>query len=164
MPYTALQRLFDAAGAFGNHVHGRSGHLHALDDTVVDAIVEFAPLITSPLSIVMISPLGGAVRRVNDDVTAFAHRAAAFDFSISAAWTDSAERSRHVAWVEGFWRSVAPHTRGVYVNELGDEGAARVAEAYPEPTYSRLVELKNRWDPENVFRLNQNIIPRQSMR
>jgi FAD/FMN-containing dehydrogenase len=159
MPYPTVQRLFDAAGTFGHQVHGRSGHLAALDDAVIDAIVAFAPRVTSPLSIVMISPLGGAVARVSDEATAFAHRGAAFDLAVSAVWDEPSDRARHIAWVEEFWRAVAPHTRGVYVNELGDEGRARVAEAYPLATYARLVALKNRYDPQNLFRLNQNIIP-----
>jgi FAD/FMN-containing dehydrogenase len=159
MPYLTIQRLFDAAGAFGHHVHGRSGHLAALSDDAVTAIATHAPRMTSPLSITMISPLKGAVARVSADATAFAHRDAAFDLAISGVWDDAGHPERHVAWVEDFWEAVAPHTSGVYVNELGDEGRARVAEAYPDATYRRLVALKDRYDPHNVFRLNQNVIP-----
>ena len=159
MPYLTVQRLFDAAGAFGHHVHGRSGHLSAITDDVIAAMVAHATRVTSPLSITMISPLGGAVARVAEGATAFAHRRAAFDLAISAVWDDPAERPRHVAWVEDFWRVIAPHTSGAYVNELGDEGRGRVAAAYPDATYRRLVALKDRYDPRNVFRLNQNVIP-----
>ena len=159
MSYISVQRLFDAAGAFGHQVHGRSGHLLALTNDVIDIIVAHAPSVTSPLSITMLSPLGGAVARVGSDATAFAHRDAAFDLAISAVWDDPDERERHVAWVERFWDAVSPQTHGVYVNELGDEGAERLADAYPAPTYERLVALKRRYDADNVFRLNHNIAP-----
>jgi FAD/FMN-containing dehydrogenase len=159
LPYVVQQRLYDAAGVFGRSVRGRSGLLDALDDTVIDAVAERAPSIMSPFSIVMITALGGAVARVGESETAFAHRRAAYNISIEAVWTDSGEPATHVAWVEDLWAAVAPSCTGVYVNELGDEGAARVREAYPPATYARLAALKDVWDPTNVFDLNQNVPP-----
>lgn len=157
MPYTTLQRLFDAAGVFGNQVHGRSGHLAELGDDVCETLVTHAPHITSPLSIVMLSPLGGAIRRVGEDETAFSHRHAAFDYSIESVWTDPHESARHLQWTDELGDALQRFSIGVYVNELGDEGEARVRDAYNPATFARLVELKHRYDPTNLFHLNQNI-------
>ena len=159
MRYTSLQRLYDAAGRFGSLVHGRAGHLAELADELVDALAARAVELTSPLSIAMISPLGGAVARVGDDETAFSHRAAAYDLAIESVWTDPAESERHVRWTEELWSAVRPFTKGVYVNELGEEGEERLREAYAPRTLQRLVALKDVYDPANVFRRNQNIRP-----
>jgi len=159
MPYTVLQRLFDAAGEFGRCVYGRSGHLAELGDEVINALVHHAAGITSPLSIVMISPLGGAVARVPAAETAYSRRDAAFSLAVDSVWLDPAESERHMRWTDELWAAVAPFTSGVYVNELGDEGRERVREAYGSAAYRRLVAVKNEWDPTNLFRLNQNIEP-----
>jgi FAD/FMN-containing dehydrogenase len=159
MPYVKLQRLYDAAGAFGYHVHGRSGHLPKLSDAVLDLVAARGPCVTSPLSIVMISALGGAVARVGEHDTAFSHRRTAFDCAITSVWADPAESVRHVAWTEDFWAALRPHTAGAYVNELGDEGEQRVREAYNPATYQRLLALKKIFDPTNRFRLNHNVRP-----
>jgi hypothetical protein len=159
-PYKVLQRLFDAAGVFGYRTYGKSGHLLELSDDVIDTLLTYAPQITSPLSIVMISALGGAVARVGEHDTAFSHRSTRFDCAINSVWTDPVESERHIGWTRDFWRAMRPMTTGVYVNELGDEGDERVREAYNPETYERLVALKKLYDPENLFRLNQNIKPR----
>ncbi|MGA7732012.1 MAG: FAD-binding oxidoreductase [Chloroflexia bacterium] len=158
-PYTAVQRMYDAAGEFGPHVYGRSGHLAGLGDNVVDILVDHAAQMTSPMSIVMISPLGGAVGRVGDEDTAFSYRQTAYDYAIDSVWTDPHDSDRHIAWTHDFWEALRPFSKGVYVNELGDEGEPRVREAYSPATYQRLVALKKKYDPDNVFHLNQNIKP-----
>jgi FAD/FMN-containing dehydrogenase len=159
MSYSRLQRLFDQAGQFGNRVYGRSGHLANLDDRILDVILQHAPGLTSPLSIVMLSPLGGAVAQVGEHETAFSHRRAAFDLSINAVWSDPSGSERHISWVDSFWRDIASSCTGVYVNELGDEGEERLRSAYSTSTFKRLVELKRRYDPNNCFRINHNITP-----
>ena len=159
MPYTRLQRMFDAAGEFGHLTHGRSGHLCRLGGDAVETLVAHATRITSPYSIVMLSPLGGAIARVGEEETAFGFRGTAFDLAIQAVWSDRRHSPRHIRWVEEAWAAMRPFARGVYVNELGDEGEERVREAYSPPAYRRLAALKRRYDPENLFRLNQNIDP-----
>ena len=159
MPYTKLQRLFDAAGVFGRCTFGRSGHLHALSDEVLDVVLRHALDITSPFSIVMLSPLGGAVARIDDYATAFGHRQTAFDCAIDAVWVDPSESALHTGWVNRFWAAMRPLTDGVYVNELGDEGADRVREAYRPASYDRLAAIKRSVDPDNCFRNNHNIEP-----
>ncbi len=163
LPYVVQQRLYDAAGVFGRSVHGRSGLLADLGDEVIDAVAERAPAITSPFSIVMITALGGAVARVGEHETAFAHRHAAYNIAVEAVWTDTDDSAGHVEWVEDLWAAVASSCSGVYVNELGDEGSARVREAYPPATFARLAALKDVWDPGNVFDSNQNVPPARAV-
>lgn len=162
MPYCVMQRLFDAAGRFGSFVHGRSGHLRELSDQAIDVFVSHGARVTSDLSIVMISSLGGAVGRVGEDETAFSHRGVAFSYSIDAVWADSRESDRAVRWAEEFFSALRPFSEGVYVNELGDEGQERIREAYSSACYARLVELKGEYDPTNFFHRNQNILPNRA--
>jgi FAD/FMN-containing dehydrogenase len=107
--------------------------------------------------------LGGAVTRVKVDDTAFAHRNELFNLLIVGIWPDPAENRRHIDWVRELWHAVQPYsTGGVYVNYLGrsaDEEPDRVRAAYGKKKYDKLVALKRRYDPDNIFRLNQNIDP-----
>lgn len=159
MRYTSLQRLYDMAGRFGPCVYGRSGHLPALSDAAIEALAEHASRIRSTESIVMISPLGGAVARVGELDTAVSHRSAAFNCAVDAVWNEPAEAQASIRWVERTWAALRPFQAGVYVNELGDEGPERVEEAYHPEAWQRLRALKRRYDPSNVFHLNQNVPP-----
>ena len=159
VPYTAVQQMLDAAAPWGLQIYLKSAHLTGLPDAAVEAIVRHASAMTSPLSVIPILALGGAVGRVGENDTAFSHRGTAFDIQIFGAWTDPSEYDRHVAWVRDLWEALRPFSHGVYVNELGTEGEDRVKAAYNPQTYGRLVALKNKYDPTNLFRLNQNIKP-----
>jgi len=156
-PYTVVQKFFDAAGVFGNHVHARSGHLPELSDAVIERLVAHASGITSPLSIVMISSLGAAVARVGEHDTAFSHRRTRFDLAINSVWTEAEDSDRYIEWTDSFWTAMQPFCDGVYVNELGEDAEERVREAYNPATYTRLQRLKKNYDPDNVFRFNANI-------
>ena len=108
----------------------------------------------------MIEYLGGAVARVSADATAFAHRDRRFNFSIVAMWEAAATTDDNVAWARGFFDAMQPFAAGaVYVNYLGDEGQDRIVAAYGSEKYARLVALKNRYDPTNLFHRNQNVTP-----
>jgi FAD/FMN-containing dehydrogenase len=159
MPYTAVQQLFDDGVPFGRHVYLKSEHLAALDEDVMQTVLRYTPGRTSPLSVVLLFPLGGAVAQVGADETAFVHRDATFDYVVYSMWEDPAEAGRHIAWTREFGTAMAPFSRGVYVNELGAEGADRVRAAYSSETFERLQALKDRYDPTNFFHLNQNIPP-----
>jgi FAD/FMN-containing dehydrogenase len=160
MPYVAVQQLVDAGAEYGaHHVYLKSDHLADLADPAIDAIVEHAAKMTSPASIVLVLPLGGAVARVSDDATAFGHRGAGWDYNAYAMWSDGREPDRHIAWARAFSAAMQPFAIGAYVNEMVDEGEERVRAAYPPATYRRLAELKKKFDPTNLFRLNQNIRP-----
>jgi len=157
MPYTVHQQLNDPTTPWGQQVFLKSANLIALSDDVIDIVLRYATQPTSPLSFVAFNSWGGAISRVPEDATAFGHRDSAFSIYIFTLWSDPADRERHLAWARSFRSELQPSTNGVYVNELDLEG--RVQEAYPPPTYARLVEVKNRYDPTNFFRMNQNIKP-----
>jgi FAD/FMN-containing dehydrogenase len=159
MRYTSLQRLYDAAGRYGSFVRGRAGYLPALTDAAIAVLARPGLPTPSPSSIVMISPLGGAVARVGELDTAVGHRSAAFSVSVDAVWRRPCEEAAHRAWSDRVWAALAPHCRGVYVNELGDEGPDRVRSAYHPLAWERLRQVKRHYDPGNLFRLNQNIPP-----
>ena len=103
--------------------------------------------------------LGGEMARVPADATAFVHRDKRALVALINQWQDPAQDALQSDWTERFYTAMWPHGDGVYVNFLGDEGAGRVRDAYPRATYQRLAAIKTRYDPDNVFHLNQNIRP-----
>ena len=98
-----------------------------------------------------------------DDATAFNHRKSPFNILIATSWPDRAEKEKHIRWTRDLWAALQPHSSGgVYVNYLGqeaDEGPDRVRAAYGEQKFERLLALKREYDPQNMFRMNQNIKP-----
>jgi FAD/FMN-containing dehydrogenase len=103
--------------------------------------------------------LGGAMARVPADATAFAHRTRRIMANVAALYANPAEKSVHEAWAADFAAALRQGGTGAYVNFLGDEGVARIREAYPGAAWDRLAAIKARYDPTNLFRLNQNIPP-----
>ena len=158
-PYTAVQAMSDGAWQPGFENYRKDEFLRSLDDSVIEAVVDFAGRITSPLSDIKLAPLGGAVARVAEGDTAYPHRRAPWVININTRWADGPP-DEHVAWTRALWEAVQPEsTGGVYVNFLGDEGPDRVRAAYGDSNYQRLARLKTVYDPDNVFHLNQNIPP-----
>ena len=160
MPYVALQQMLDEGFQPGPHVYWRSHFLTGLPDEALAIIVAGANAAPSPLSAVLVEHLGGAVARVGQDETAFDHRDAEYNFAIIGKWLDPAEAEANIAWARGLWEAMRPYARGTYVNYLGvGDTAERVKDAYSPEKYARLAALKRAYDPENVFRRNQNIVP-----
>jgi FAD/FMN-containing dehydrogenase len=158
-PYVNFQQSVDGTSPAGKHYYWRSVDFGSLTDEVIATIVEHASRITSPLSAVPVYHLGGALGRVAPDDTAFGPRDAGHNINMFGAWEpDPAARERHVAWVREFSDAMAPHAVGKYVNFLNDEGTEGVRAAYGR-RWQRLVALKRRVDPENLFRYNFNIDP-----
>ncbi|HUZ39562.1 MAG TPA: FAD-binding oxidoreductase [Streptosporangiaceae bacterium] len=158
-PYTEFQQMFDATSPRGKHYYWRSVDFGSLTDPVIDTLVEHASRITSPLAAVPVYHLGGAVGRVPAEDTAFGARDAGHNINMFGAWEpDQGDRERHVAWVRDFSEAMAPYAVGKYVNFLNDEGPDGVREAYGR-RWRRLVALKRRLDPDNLFRYNYNIDP-----
>lgn len=160
MPYTALQQMLDEGFQPGPHVYWRSHFLTGLPDEAINIVVAGANAAPSPLSAVLVEHVGGAVSRVGRDETAFDHRDAEYNLAIIARWLDPAEEEANIAWARTLWEAMQPYARGVYVNYLGvGDSADRVREAYSPAKYARLAALKREYDPENIFRRNQNIAP-----
>jgi FAD/FMN-containing dehydrogenase len=160
MPYTALQSLLDGSYQSGFHNYWKSSYLHELSDAAIDVALDHTLRMPSTLSKFYFQHLGGAIRHVHEDETAFGHRDVAFDFATHAIWADADESDANIAWARDLWEAMRPSAaEAVYVNNLGDEGEKRVRDAYRPDRYDRLVTLKNEYDPDNLFRLNQNIRP-----
>jgi FAD/FMN-containing dehydrogenase len=159
MPYTALQSGSDASYPNGQRNYWKSHYVDHLNDDVIAQVIEHAQRMRSPQSSFYFQHLGGAISRAGPETAAFGHRGAGFDFTILTIWTDPAEDAAQMAWARDFFTAMEPHSTGVYVNNLGSEGADRVKAAYAPETYRRLVELKNTYDPDNTFRVNQNLAP-----
>ena len=160
IPYAGIQGVFGPAFPWGNRNYWKSRFLRELPDAAVDAVVEHANRGKSPLSAVVLEYYGGAASRLAADTTAFPHRAAAYHLLILGQWRDAAEDSVHVGWARDCWEAVRPwSSAAAYMNMLGDDaGAQAVRDAYGV-NYPRLAALKARFDPNNLFRLNQNIAP-----
>lgn len=161
IPYVELQRSVDAANPRGMHSYVRAEWLADLGDDTIAGLVAYAAVPSSPLNQILLHPMGGAVARVDPDATAFAYRHAAHSLTVVGMWPPGdTDRDRHVTWAREAWESARPDSAGgAYVNHMLDEGTDRIVEAYGERTYRRLADLKATWDPGNVFRMNQNILP-----
>jgi FAD/FMN-containing dehydrogenase len=160
IPYTAFQAIVDPFSPKGWLNYHRGEHLASLPDDAIDAYVEHGARVKSPMSQSILFRHGGAISRVADDATAASHRDAPYMWHPIAAWHDPAETEREIAWVREFSAAMAPFaTGGVYLNFEQDEGEAHVRAGYTPEKYARLVALKDRYDPQNLFRINQNIAP-----
>jgi FAD/FMN-containing dehydrogenase len=159
IPYTALQGMFDEGAPAGLHNYWKSHYLGALEDDVIEVIVQHAAAMPAPFGQIHLHQLGGAISRVPSEATAFGHRDAAYVLNIIGTWADPGETDQDIQWVRDFWAPLQRYSRGVYVNFTGEEGDEVVRSAYDANAYDRLVALKQKYDPSNFFRLNQNIKP-----
>ena len=158
-PFVDHQAMFDPSFPHGRWYYMRSCDVGELSDEVIDITVEHSLRIRSPLTAFPIWQLGGAISRVGDDETAFGGRTAGHTFNITAMTEGPAGFEEERDWARGFWSALEPHHTSVYVNFLMDEGEERIRAAYGEQKYDRLKALKRKYDPGNLFRLNQNIPP-----
>jgi FAD/FMN-containing dehydrogenase len=158
MPYPAIYSLTEMAGKPTVDV-SRSTFLDVLDRSTLASLIEGMAAAPSPMAMIQLRVLGGAVAGVSSDATAFAHRSARIMAVIIDLLDDPAELPDHEAWVASMYDLIARDSTGVYVNFLHREGEDRIHAAYPGATYRRLLDLKRRWDPSNLFRNNQNIQP-----
>jgi FAD/FMN-containing dehydrogenase len=159
MPYVKFQTLGDGGVPRGRYNYWKSNLLREFSDDAIDRLVEGFKSVTSSYSSVFIEHLDGAVSRVRKDETAFSHRMSPYNVVIMTMWTDPAGAEKHIRWADQLSTAMQPFSSGgVYVNDLGNEGEERVKAAYGT-NYERLVSLKNKYDPTNLFRFNQNIKP-----
>ena len=137
----------------------RAGFFRSLTDSDIDAMLDHMARATSPGALLQVRVLGGAVARRGADETAFGHRGEPILIALITPFIPPTPEEVNVAWVEGFWGALRPHTTGAFASFLDDEGAERVRSAYPPATWERLGRAKHRYDPDNLFRINQNIPP-----
>jgi FAD binding domain/Berberine and berberine like len=159
-PFLEHQAMFDPSFPHGRWYYMRSCDVTELSDEVIDVTVEHSMEIKSPLTAFPIWQMGGAVAREDEAATAFNGRQAGYTFNITASTESAQGFDDEREWVRGLWSALKPHqTDSVYVNFLMEEGEDRVRAAYGDERYDRLKALKAKYDPDNVFRLNQNIPP-----
>ena len=159
IPYTVHQNQADDLYREGHRNYWKANFYEELSDGLIEAVVEHVDPLPSPYSTVFFEWMGGAIAERAPDATAFPHRDAAFSLTVAPKWEDPARDEEMIAWARQFHEATAPYASdGVYVNYLDQDESDRVSAAYGG-THDRLVELKNEWDPENLFRVNQNIEP-----
>jgi FAD/FMN-containing dehydrogenase len=159
VPYVAAQKAFDVGMPEGLRWYSRAHYLRELSDEVIETVVRYTEALPGPFTMAYFERAGGAVGRVDPSATAFPHRGSPYAIHIFPGWTDPAEDEHLMHWTRDFHRALAPYaTGGVYVNLLGEDEPERVSAAFGQ-NYSRLRELKARWDPENRFRINHNVQP-----
>ena len=160
-PFVVHQTLFDVAMAPGRHYYWKSHYLPEFLEAAGEVLMGHAAKISSPHSSILVFQLGGALARFGETDTPAGNRNAAYVLNVAASWEDPTHTDEQISWARGCWSDMQQFsTGGVNVNFLtGEEGDKRVRAAYGDANYKRLVEIKNKYDPHNMFRLNQNIPP-----
>ena len=158
-PWAGWQSGFDGLVLHGARNYWKSHQMNELSDDAIDTVIDFAAKMPSSECEVFIPHMEGAPSRVPVDETAFAFRDSPFVLNIHTRWRDPADDERCMLWARDFHKATQPYSYGVYVNFLSDEGKDRVKDAYTKPTWDRLVTIKRKYDPNNFFRMNQNISP-----
>ena len=159
MPFPTLQSLFDPLLPKGLQWYWKGDFVRELSDQAIDAHLEHAAKAPSELSLMHLYPIDGAVHNVGRSETAWEFRDATWSMVIAGIDPDPAKAGALTAWAKGYWEAVHPYTLGgAYVNFMMDEGVDRIKATYRE-NYTRLTEIKRKYDPDNFFHVNQNISP-----
>jgi FAD/FMN-containing dehydrogenase len=160
MPYAMAQTIQDNDAPWGGHHYWKSAYLKELSNELLETLAERGPTAPSPGTQVMVARLGGAISEVPDDATAFPLRDAGFIVQMDSSWDDPNDDEANIDWTRSLHSAVAPFAmERAYVNFIGDEGTDRIVKAYGDEKYAKLVALKKKYDPANLFRMNQNIPP-----
>ena len=162
-PFVQHQRVIDAGQPSGSRYYWKSEYFTDLPEALIDVLISHAETFSSPLSVMALFQVGGAVARVGEDETAYGHRGARFAMNVNAQWLEASEDETHLAWARRCWQATRSFsTGGGYINfQSQDEGDDRVQASYGDAKFARLTELKARYDPNNFFRMNQNIPARR---
>jgi hypothetical protein len=158
-PWAGWQSAFDGLVEHGARNYWKSHHIKSLQNDCIDVIREFALSMPSEECEIFIPHMEGAPSLVSADSTAFPHRNTPFVLNIHTRWQNAEDDEKAIEWAKEFHKKTEPYAEGVYVNFLSSEGADRVKDAYTPHVWNKLVEAKNKWDPGNLFRMNQNIPP-----
>lgn len=158
-PYVGFQAAFDPLLTPGERNYWKSHDFMSLSDGLLDTALSFVETLPDPSCEVFFAQMGGATSKVPEDATAYRHRDAQFIMNVHGRWHDESEDARCIAWCRELFDAAAPYaTGGVYVNFMTEEEGDRVAAAYGK-SYGKLVALKDKYDPQNFFRFNQNVRP-----
>ena len=159
-PYTDLQTLVDDTVPHGWHYYWKTADVGPLDNSLVDVLVEHTSRVRSPHSYTLIYQLGGAIADLDEDATAYSGRDADHTININGVWLPGQPTAAdEIAWARGGFAALQPYQTGAYINFLDRDDQDRVPSSYGVSKYQRLVALKDRYDPDNVFHLNHNITP-----
>ena len=159
MPFPALQSMFDPLFPPGLQWYWKGDFVRELSDKAIDTHIRYGSKPPSPLSLMHLYPIDGAVHRVARDATAWSYRDVRWSMVIAGIDPDPTSAERITTWAKDYWNALRPHTAGGgYVNFMMEEGQERVQATYGD-NYQRLVAIKNKYDPTNLFRVNQNIKP-----
>jgi Berberine and berberine like len=157
-PYAAWQQTFDPLLTAGARNYWKSHNFTTLEDGLFDVVVEYVEKLPSPQCEILFGAIDGATMRRAADSMAYAQRDAKFVMNFHGRWEDPADDERCIGWARGFFKASAPFSSGVYVNFMTADETDRVRSAYGS-NYERLVQVKRKYDPNNLFRTNQNIAP-----
>lgn len=159
-PFSAWQQAFDPLLTPGARNYWKSHNFAELSDETIDTVIEYAGKLPTPQCEIFIALLGGEANRVAADATAYAHRDVNFVLNVHGRWDDAKQDEACISWSRDFFNAASPYAMGgVYVNFMTEEETDRIGSAYG-PNYDRLAEVKQKYDPDNLFHLNQNIKPR----
>jgi FAD/FMN-containing dehydrogenase len=159
MPYVQWQKAFDPLLTPGARNYWKSHNFTELPNEALDTMVEFAKKLPSPQCEIIIALVAGAANRVPADAMAYGHRDAKFVMNVHGRWDEAAHDETCISWARAFFEATAPYASGgAYVNFMTEDESDRVAAAYGV-NYARLRQIKKRYDPENIFHMNQNIKP-----
>jgi hypothetical protein len=161
VPFLTLQTMADSDFPHGRRYYTKSGYFTYLDDSSIDRLMEAVATIPSSETQVELAYLGGAAARIGAGETAFGDRSAPFILNLLANWSEPSADTGNVAWIRGIFNKLRPTMKpGVYINFMSGDEQDRVPEAYHE-RWDRIVAVKSHYDPNNFFRLNQNVQPRK---
>jgi FAD/FMN-containing dehydrogenase len=159
MPYPAINAAFDGLFPKGIRQYWKGNFVKELTDDAIAVHVEHGPNAPTMSSTMHLYPINGACHRVAPNATAFGHREANFSMVVVSAWTDPSDDEANIGWVRDYSRAIAPHSEvGGYINFMDGDDNGRIRANYGG-NYDRLVEVKRKYDPDNLFRVNQNIVP-----
>jgi hypothetical protein len=162
VPFLNLQTMADSDFPHGRRYYTKSGYFNYLDNGSIDRLMESLATIPSPETMIELAYLGGAASQVPASETAFGDRSAPFVITLLANWAEASADPLHISWVRGIFQQLRPAMKpGVYVNFMSGDEQDRVPEAYQE-RWDRMVAVKSHYDPNNFFRLNQNVPPRKA--
>jgi hypothetical protein len=165
-PYNQVQRMADFVFPTGMHNYWKSSYLKGLSDDAIDVLADRFARVPSPHTVIVLEHNGdGAIERVPESATAFGHRGWPYNFVVTSAWSDPMDSERNIAWTRELFDAMRPFmAEAAYVNYLGgDEGADGLRAAYGAAKLERLMLLKMKYDPTNLFRMNQNVAPPASV-